>query len=339
MNILITGGTGTFGKCFVNFLIDNDLDFDRIAIFSRDEYKQHAMERNLRKKVGDDLFEKRIRMWIGDVRDVERLETAFQDIDYVIHAAALKHVPVCEYNPNEAIKTNIVGTKNVIAAAIKQGVLKVIGLSTDKAVEPVNLYGATKMAAEKLLVYGNSNKTKICSVRYGNIIGSRGSVIEVFENQNKKNWPEPFTVTSSEMTRFWMPAEESVKLVLHALSYGIGGEVFLPKKDKIKCGYVGEIANIINPSRDIKYTGVRPGEKLHEILLNQTEYDRLYLSEGKNNEEFYAILPEKRRPHWYEGLYEFYSPNKIILNEKYCSNSFNSKDNDEFVELIKRFVG
>lgn len=258
--ILITGGTGTFGQEIVNFLLKK-VKFKKLIIFSRDENKQFLMA----KKIG---LNKNIRFFIGDVRDVERLKTAFNEVDYIIHAAAMKHVPASEYNPIECIKTNIDGSESVIKAAIEKKVKKVIALSTDKACNPINLYGATKLCSEKLFVNANqySNFTKFTVVRYGNVIGSRGSVIPYFINLLKKGFPVP--LTSHEMTRFFIPVINALKFVLTSLKNMNGGEIFIPKMNSIK---IIDLIHMIDRKAKIKNIGIRPGEKLHESLFSIDE--------------------------------------------------------------------
>lgn len=258
--ILITGGTGSFGKHFVRTAIASG-EPRAIRIFSRDELKQHDFAR----EVPDD----RLRFFIGDVRDGERLKRAMYGADVVIHAAALKQVPACEYNPFEAVKTNILGTQNVAEACIDAGVASAIALSTDKAVSPANLYGATKLCAEKLFVqanvYAGSRKTRLSCVRYGNVMGSRGSVLPIFRQQASEG---RITITDERMTRFWITLDQAVGLVVGALSDAAGGEVFVPRLPSMK---VVDLAAAIAPGVPVTVTGIRPGEKLHEALLTVEE--------------------------------------------------------------------
>ena len=258
--ILLTGGTGSFGNKFTEILL-KDHDPEAIRVFSRGEKKQFDMAN----KFNDD----RLRFFIGDVRDSSRLHRAMYDVDIVIHAAALKQVPACEYNPIEAIRTNIDGAVNVIDTAIDNGVNLVMTISTDKAVHPVNLYGATKMTAEKLFIQGNfySGKvgTKFSCVRYGNVIGSRGSVIPLFLEQKKKR---VLTITDDKMTRFWITLDQGVKFVIDSVNKMRGGETFVPKIPSMK---LIELANTIAPEAKKKIVGIRPGEKIHEILLTEDE--------------------------------------------------------------------
>jgi len=259
-NVLITGGTGTFGQEIVSFLLKK-VQVKKLIIFSRDENKQFEMSKKFDSH-------KRIRFFIGDVRDEGRLMTALRGVDYVIHAAAMKHVPASEYNPGECIKTNVDGSEAVINASIERKVKKVIALSTDKACNPINLYGATKLCAEKLFVNANqySNFTKFSVVRYGNVIGSRGSVIPYFKNLLDKK--EVLPLTSKEMTRFFIPIQDALKFVLFSLNRSIGGEIFIPKMNSIK---MVDLINLLNPKAKIKLIGIRPGEKLHESLFSFDE--------------------------------------------------------------------
>tara|TARA_A100001015_G_scaffold242189_1_gene276643 strand:- start:1040 stop:2032 length:993 start_codon:yes stop_codon:yes gene_type:complete len=261
--ILITGATGSFGKKMIDRIIKN-YRFKRLVIFSRDELKQSL----IREKYSKEKY-KNLRFFIGDIRDQERVKAAFNDIDIVIHAAALKQVTTAEYNPMECIKTNIIGAENVIKAALANNVKKVVALSTDKAVDPVNLYGATKLAAEKLFISANNifgNKpTRFSVVRYGNVIGSRGSVVEVFNKILATN--KPFPITEKNMTRFWMTIDESVNLVLRSLKLMNGGETYIPKIPSIK---ILDLAKSFDPNKKIKIIGIRPGEKINEFLCSSS---------------------------------------------------------------------
>ncbi len=260
-NILITGGTGSFGKKCAEILL-RDYDPQRLIIFSRDELKQHEMRVN-----GFD--DSRLRYFIGDVRDVERLRRAMVGVNLVIHAAALKQVPACEYNPIEAIQTNVNGGRNVIDAALDCRVQRVLALSTDKAVNPINLYGATKLVAEKLFVQANAYRggdpIRFSCVRYGNVVGSRGSVIPLFREQRKTG---RITLTDPRMTRFWMTIDQGVRFVLSCIEGMAGGEVFIPK---IKSMRMTDLAKAIAPECTIQEIGIRPGEKVHEVLLSEDE--------------------------------------------------------------------
>ena len=258
--VLITGGTGTFGKEAAKFILKN-IKVKKLIILSRDENKQYEMSK-------DYLNNKNIRFFIGDVRDKNRLMTAFNNVDYVFHAAAMKHVPASEYNPIECIKTNVDGSESLISAAIERKVNKVIALSTDKACNPINLYGATKLCSEKLFINANqySNHTKFSVVRYGNVIGSRGSVIPFFYSllNQKKILP----VTSREMTRFFIPIADAIKFVINSLKNSNGGEIFIPKMNSIK---IIDLIKLLDKEAKIKIIGIRPGEKVHESLFSIDE--------------------------------------------------------------------
>ncbi len=259
--VLVTGGTGSFGKKFTKILLETQQP-KKIIIFSRDELKQHEM----RMQGYDDP---RFRYFIGDVRDRDRMTRALQGVDIVVHAAALKQVPACEYNPMEAIKTNIMGTSNVVEAALDAGVEKVLALSTDKAVNPVNLYGATKLAAEKLVIqsnaYAGGRATRYSCVRYGNVVGSRGSVVPLFLKQRASG---KITITDERMTRFWLSLEQGVQFVIHCIEIMEGGEVFVPK---IPSTTIMDLAKAIAPQAKVEIIGIRPGEKLHEVLISEDE--------------------------------------------------------------------
>ena len=273
--ILITGGTGSFGRKLTEIII-KDFQPKKLIIFSRDELKQHEMREKY-----PDYGDSPIRYFIGDVRDKDRLYRAFQGVDIVVHAAALKQVPACEYNPFEAVQTNIMGSKNVIDAAIDQLVKKVVLVSTDKAVNPVNLYGATKLCSEKLFVHGNSysgeSGSRFSCVRYGNVVGSRGSVVKVFLDQRKN---KKITITDKRMTRFWITSEQGAKFVIKCIELMQGGEIFVPKIPSMK---IIDLARAIAPECEIEYIGIRTGEKLHEVLIssdevrNTIEIDDMYI--------------------------------------------------------------
>jgi UDP-N-acetylglucosamine 4,6-dehydratase len=263
LSVLVTGGTGSFGKQFVEMML-NEYHPKRLVVFSRDELKQHEMRQRF-----PDGPDSPLRYFIGDIRDKDRLYRAFSGVDVVIHAAAMKQVPACEYNPFEAVLTNVIGSKNVIDAAIDCGVSKVLGISTDKAVNPVNLYGATKLCAEKMVVQANAyvgaRNTKLSVCRYGNVVGSRGSVIPLFREQRKQGL---VTVTSANMTRFWITLDEGVRFVIRCIEQMNGGEIFVPK---IKSMKVLDLARAIAPECGVRYIGVRPGEKIHEVLVSEDE--------------------------------------------------------------------
>jgi UDP-N-acetylglucosamine 4,6-dehydratase len=259
--VLVTGGTGSFGKKFIRMML-NEYHPAKLIVFSRDELKQHEMRQS-----GFD--HPSLRYFIGDVRDRDRLRRAFEGVDIVVHTAALKQVPACEYNPMEAVKTNILGSSNVIDAALDAEVEKVLALSTDKAVNPINLYGATKLAAEKLFVqsnhYAGEKATRMSCTRYGNVVGSRGSVVPLFIKQRNNGG---LTITDERMTRFWMSLEQGVRFVIRCIEQMQGGEVFVPK---IPSMAIMDLANAIAPGAKLNITGIRPGEKLHEVLISEDE--------------------------------------------------------------------
>src|SRR5512143_3417991 len=283
--ILITGGTGSFGKKFVEIAL-RELNPRKVIVFSRDELKQHQM-----RTAGFD--QPNLRYFIGDVRDRERLTRAMHGVDIVVHAAALKQVPACEYNPMEAVKTNIMGTSNVVEAALDAGVKKVMALSTDKAVNPVNLYGATKLAAEKLTVQSNAyaagSATRYACVRYGNVVGSRGSVVPVFLSQRREG---RVTITDERMTRFWLSLDQGVRFVIECIEQMHGGEVFVPKIPSMK---VIDLAHAIAPEATVSIIGIRPGEKLHEVLISEDEARNTV-----ERENMYVVTPPE--PLWERSL-------------------------------------
>ena len=283
--ILLTGGTGSFGQKFTETVLKR-FNPRAIRIYSRDELKHWQM----RKKFNDDP---RINSFIGDVREKDRLERAMDGADIVVHAAALKQVPLCEYNPFEAVKTNIIGAQNVIEAAINHNIKKVMAISTDKAVNPVNLYGASKMCMEKLFIaanayVGDKRQTRMSCVRYGNVVGSRGSVIPLFKEQIKTG---TITVTDKRMTRFWITLEQGVEFSIQCIKQMCGGEIFVPKIPSMK---VTDLAKALIPECSIKTIGIRPGEKIHECLLTEDEARHAQAFPG-----FYVIEPE--HPWWSWG--------------------------------------
>src|SRR5258708_10670789 len=279
--VLVTGGTGSFGKKFLEVML-RDYHPQKLIIFSRDELKQRDM-----RTAGFD--HPSLRYFIGDVRDPQRLQRALSGVTVVVHAAALKQVPACEYNPFEAIQTNIMGGRNVIDAAIDQGVRRVLALSTDKAVNPINLYGATKLCAEKMFVqanaYAGAQDTRFSCARYGNVVGSRGSVIPVFIEQRKRG---KITITDRRMTRFWLTLEHGVRFVIACLEQMHGGEIFVPKIPSMK---LLDLAETIAPGCAVEYIGIRPGEKLHEVLVSDDESRNTV-----ETEEMYVIQPS--HPWW-----------------------------------------
>jgi len=302
--ILITGGTGSFGRNFIKFLLKNSKS-KKIIIFSRDELKQF----NLMKEINNP----RLRFFIGDVRDLDRLQHAFHDVDIVVHAAALKQIPTLEYNPFEAVKTNILGSQNIINAAISQNVERVLLISTDKAAHPTNLYGSTKLCAEKLFISGNSyagGKVKFSCVRYGNVIGSRGSIIETLINK-KEN--EKIYLTDERMSRFWIAFEQAFALVNFALKNMVGGEIFIPKIPSMK---LVDLFDCLAPGVKLEKIGIRPGEKLHEVLL--TEQESRHCVELEN---YFVILPEFFS---YEQYDKYKIKGKIPENDFYYSSDNNN---------------
>lgn len=284
--ILVTGGTGSFGNVFVRRMIEQ-YNFERLIIFSRDEFKQYQMKKQLIEEYGEEKI-KRLRFFIGDVRDKDRMFRALYAVDYVVHAAAMKHVDICEYNPFEAIRTNIDGAQNIIDAAIDRKVKKVVALSTDKAVNPINLYGGTKLVSDKLFISANaytaSRETVFSIVRYGNVAGSRGSVIPLFQNLIKNENME-LPITDSRMTRFWITLDEGVDLVLKALEDSRGGETYISKIPSFR---ITDLARAIG-GKDIVLNpiGIRVGEKLHEVMI--TSDDSLHTYEF---EKHYIIYPQ-----------------------------------------------
>jgi UDP-N-acetylglucosamine 4,6-dehydratase/5-epimerase len=287
--ILLTGGTGSFGNAFISE-VTSRWDDVVIRVYSRDELKQSQM----RERWGD----RQLRYLIGDVRDRSRMSRAAQGADVLVHAAALKQVPACEYNPFEAVRTNVLGAQHVVDAAIDARVERVVALSTDKAVNPVNLYGATKLCAEKIVVQGNAyaaqSKTRLACVRYGNVVGSRGSVVPLFREQAKAG---KLTITDDRMTRFWITLPQAVDLVLYALTHMTGGEIFIPKIPSMR---VVDLADAMAPGIEREMIGMRPGEKLHEVLVTADE-SRHTIDAG----DTYVVLPEHpwwtEQPRWTDG--------------------------------------
>lgn len=287
--VMVTGGTGSFGKKFVEVMLSQYRP-KKLVVFSRDELKQHEMRVS-----GFDHTS--LRYFIGDVRDPGRLERALAGVTVVVHAAALKQVPACEYNPFEAIQTNIIGGRNVIDAAINQGVRRILALSTDKAVNPINLYGATKLCAEKMFVqanaYAGAQDTRFSCARYGNVVGSRGSVVPVFLEQRKRG---KITVTDPRMTRFWITLEQGVRFVVQCIEKMQGGEIFVPKIPSMR---LTDMAETIAPGCQVEYIGVRPGEKLHEVLVSEDE--------ARNTvemDDMFVIQPSHswwRKDNWKDG--------------------------------------
>lgn len=324
-SILITGGTGSLGKALTRRILDHHPNVKKLIIYSRDEQKQFQMEQEFPVSKFPQL-----RYFIGDVRDYERLLRAFQDVDYVIHAAAMKHVHIAEYNPDECVKTNIGGAENVIKASLNTNVNRVVALSTDKACAPINLYGATKLASDKLFIAANNirggNNINFSVVRYGNVMGSNGSVIPFFMKEKKKG---VLPITNPKMTRFNILIEEGVDMVLHALEHAWGGEIFIPKIPSYR---ITDLAIAIDQNCKQEIIGVRPGEKIHEEMITSSDSYTTY-DLGK----YYTILPLKTL--W--SLEEYIKKNKAEkVNENFV---YNSGQNEEFLtvsqirDLIKNY--
>lgn len=323
-NILITGGTGTFGTAFLKKSLRESL-YSKITIFSRDEFKQHDLRLDLLKDFDDSTINDRVRFFIGDVRDKDRLVSATKNQNIVIHAAALKHVNLCEYNPQEAIKTNILGTQNLVDACIQNEVEKVVCLSTDKSVNPINLYGATKLCLEKIALNSNylagRGKTKISVVRYGNVIASRGSVIPTLFKCRSDG--SVFNLTDANMTRFWLTISDAIELVLFAINHSSGMEIFVPKMKSLTMDQLIKFIGNIN----VKNVGLRPGEKMHEMMISPHETNRTFVVSDK----IYMIVPEL-----YPGItpnYKCYFP-KVDF-EQYTSDIVDRLTKEEFFEMIK----
>ena len=326
-SILITGGTGSFGKSFLSYIIKKKLNFKKIIIFSRDELKQHEMKSI---KKFDDQLNKSLRYFIGDVRDKDRLIQAFQDVDYIIHAAALKQVPTGEYNPFETLKTNVIGSQNIIDASMASGkVKKVIALSTDKAVSPINLYGASKLCSDKLLITSNlvkgDRQISFSVVRYGNVMGSRGSVLPIFlEQQKKQNF---FTITDKEMTRFNISLTEACEMVLWSIKNCIGGEIVVPKTRAFK---VIDLARAIDKKMKHKIIGIRNGEKIHEELISEADSLNTY-----DIKKYYLLLPNNQKIiSYYKKKFQAKKVNKDFKYTSNVINKFLSVNN--LKELIKK---
>jgi UDP-N-acetylglucosamine 4,6-dehydratase len=314
-SILITGGTGSFGNRFVETVLRRHRP-RRLIVFSRDELKQSEMQARLRQPS--------LRFFLGDVRDRDRLRRAMHDVDVVVHAAALKQIPACEYNPFEAIQTNVIGAKNVIDAAIDAGVKRVLALSTDKAVNPINLYGATKLCAEKLFVqanaYGFPQGTSFACVRYGNVIGSRGSVIPLFEAQRASG---ALTVTDPKMTRFWITLEQGADFVVRCLGLMRGGEIFVPKMPSTR---ILDLVEAVAPGCRVDFVGIRPGEKLHEALISEDE-----ARQAVEQETMFVVEP--LHPSW---AYTPWTDGRRVP----AGSSYTSGTNDRFLtpEEMRRLI-
>lgn len=316
-SILITGGTGSFGKNFTKNILNN-YNIKRIVIFSRDEFKQDLLKKELSLMFPDKIH--KIRFFIGDVRDKDRLYRAFTGIDYVIHAAAMKQVPACEYNPFEAIKTNIHGAQNIIDAAIDKNVKKVIALSTDKAVNPINLYGGTKLVSDKLFIsanaYSGGTGTRFSVVRYGNVAGSRGSVIPFFRSLIEQGYTE-LPITDLNMTRFWISLEEGIELVLKALKESKGGETYISKIPSFK---ITDLAKAMLSTCTLKEVGIREGEKLHEVMITKDDSRTTY-----EYEKHYIIYPNLE---WWNKSEFFSEGGKLIEN----GFEYNSNNNNQWLD-------
>ena len=302
--VLITGATGSFGKAFTKKLLSTT-NVKKVIAFSRDELKQFEFQ--------NEIIDSRLQFFLGDVRDYQRLLQVMRGVDFVIHAAAMKQIPASEINPIEAIKTNIIGAENIVSASIQSGVKKIIALSTDKAANPANLYGATKLCSDKLMISGNTSPgntaTKFSVVRYGNVLGSRGSVIPFFKEKSNTG---VIPITDVEMTRFWLTIEDGVDFVLKSIERMQGGEIFVPKIPSFK---VVDVAKVVAPAAKTEIIGIRPGEKLHEVMI--TEDDSFYTLEF---DDYYAILsPELMKS-------DYYNKNGKKVNAGFRFSSDNNKD-------------
>ena len=322
--ILITGGTGSFGQNFIEFLLKK-FKLKKIIVYSRDEQKQFVMKNKLQK------YEERLRFFIGDVRDEDRLELATKNVDYLIHAAAMKHVPIAEYNPFEVIKTNVMGAQNVINVSLKNNIKKVLALSTDKASSPINIYGASKLVSDKLFVAANNyvgkNPCVFSVVRYGNVLGSKGSIFPIFLNHHKLGY---IPITDLRMTRFNITLDQSVKFVINCFKEMLGGEIFVPKIPSFK---VVDMAKAISKKTKLKIIGIRPGEKLHEELISS--YESLNTIEFK---DYFVICTNSSIFKWNKKNYLNKKGGKNCpINFNY--NSFNNKDflnTDELKKIISK---
>jgi len=311
-SVLVTGGTGSFGNEFIKIVLDRYKP-KKLIIFSRDEMKQYEMA-----QIYSDTVFPCLRYFIGDVRDADRLEMAMRDVDYVIHAAALKHVPTAEYNPFECVNTNIYGAENIVKAALRTGVKKVLALSTDKAANPINLYGASKLASDKIFTAANNlsgvEGASFSIVRYGNVIGSRGSVISLYKklvNDNAKSLP----ITDERMTRFWITLSQGVNFVLSCMKMMQGGEIFVPKIPSMK---ITEVAKIIAPNIDYEIIGIRPGEKIHEVMITENDSNNTVELSDR-----YIVQP---------GL-NFWKKNSNVSENKVAMNfSYTSDNNDDWLD-------
>ena len=319
--ILVTGGSGSFGRAFVERALEG-IRPARLIVFSRDELKQHEMREQFRSTDDTELL-----YMIGDVRDREALYRVFDGVDTIVHAAALKQVPACEYYPYEAVLTNVVGAQNIVDAAIARGVGRVLAISTDKAVSPANLYGATKLCSEKLFVRGNAyvgqRDTRLSCVRYGNVVGSRGSVVPLLRTQRENG---KITITDRRMTRFWITLDQAVEFVTLCLSCMHGGEIFIPKIPSMN---VMDLAEAVAPGSEVEYIGIRPGEKLHEILISEDEARHTV-----ELDEFFVIVPEATEAYVAPNRWE----HGRSLEDGY---SYNSENNPVWLtqEELRAMVG
>lgn len=325
-SVLITGGTGSFGKKFTEMILQRYPDIKRLVIYSRDELKQYEMAQQFPKE----KHGKKLRFFIGDVRDYPRFKRALQGIDVIIHAAALKHVPAGEYNPDEFIKTNIGGAQNVVDAALAADVKVVVALSTDKAAAPINLYGATKLVSDKLFIAANNIKgwrdIRFSVVRYGNVMGSRGSVIPFFMEKSKNGNILP--ITHKDMTRFNISLEEGVEMVLWAIENALGGELFVPK---IPSYNIETVARAVAPNAKLEYVGIRPGEKMHEEMITESDsYNTIEF------DKYYAILPSDADKQKY---LDHFNAKEVEKGFKYNSGTNTEWLNEEQLrELIIKYV-
>ena len=322
--ILVTGGTGSFGQQFIRTVLEN-FDMRRCIVFSRDEQKHYDMSQTFPVERYPCM-----RYFIGDVRDVDRLELAMRDVDYVVHAAAMKHVPLAEYNPFECVMTNIHGAENVVKAALRKGVKRVIALSTDKAANPINLYGATKLAADKIFIAANNlagaGGTEFSVVRYGNVIGSRGSVIPFFRQLIAEDVPH-LPITDERMTRFWINLDQGVQFVLSCLRMMRGGEVFVPKIPSMR---IVDVARCLAPGKPIEVIGIRPGEKLHEVMVPADEA-RATLDHGDR----YIVLPTFMASP--DAVYRAAGATPVKNDFRYASDSNEEwLSGDELTEMVAR---
>ena len=322
--ILVTGGTGSFGQQFISTVLEN-FDMRRCIVFSRDEQKHYDMSQTFPVERYPCM-----RYFIGDVRDVDRLELAMRDVDYVVHAAAMKHVPLAEYNPFECVMTNIHGAENVVKAALRKGVKRVIALSTDKAANPINLYGATKLAADKIFIAANNlagaGGTEFSVVRYGNVIGSRGSVIPFFRQLIAEDMPH-LPITDERMTRFWITLDQGVQFVLSCLRMMRGGEVFVPKIPSMR---IVDVARCLAPGKPIEVIGIRPGEKLHEVMVPADEA-RATLDHGDR----YIVLPTFMASP--DAVYRAAGATPVKNDFSYASDSNEEwLSGDELTEMVAR---